>query len=162
MGAMMNDITILPAEMARLLQTDLTRLDSLRLQELIISLDYQAALLKKAKAQVDAALAKRYSEQAQAALAATGRDFGTAHITDGSVAIKAELPKRVKWNQEKLAEIARRITATGDRAEDFIDVKLAVAESRYNAWPPALRDQFTPARTVEAGKPTFTFIAKED
>ncbi|MFV0283746.1 MAG: hypothetical protein ACK5JE_08160 [Castellaniella sp.] len=152
----MHDITILPTELIRLLKTDLTRLDATRLQELVIGVDYEIAMLKKAKAQIDTALIKRYGEQAQAALAATGRDFGTAHITDGCVAIKAELPKRVRWDQEKLAEIARRITATGDNVADFIDVKLSVSESRYTAWPPALREQFAPARTVEAGKPTFT------
>lgn len=161
MGAMMNDITILPTELVRLLKTDLTRLDSTRLQELVLGLDYQAALIKKAKIQIDAALIKRYGEQAQAALAAIGRDFGTAHITDGSVAIKAELPKRVKWDQEKLAEIARRITATGDRVEDFIDVKLSVSETRYTAWPPALREQFAPARTVESGKPSFALSIRD-
>ncbi|MFT0532411.1 hypothetical protein ACMHYJ_06190 [Castellaniella hirudinis] len=158
----MHDITILPADLIRLLQTDLTRLDVHRLQELILGVDYEIAMLKKAKSQVDAALTKRYGEQAQTALAATGRDFGTAHLTDGDVAIKAELPKRVRWDQEKLAEIARRITAAGDTVEDFIDVKLSVSESRYNAWPPTLRDQFTPARTVEAGKPTFTLTSGED
>ncbi len=162
MGAAMNDITILPADLVRLLQTDLTRLDATRLQELVLGLDYQAALIKKAKAQVDTALIKRYAMQAQAALAATGRDFGTAHIADGAVAIKAELPKKVRWDQAKLAEIARRITASGDRVEDFIDVKLSVPESKYTAWPPALREQFAPARTVEAGKPTFTLTVMED
>ncbi|WP_417251047.1 hypothetical protein [Castellaniella sp.] len=158
----MHDVTILPTELVRLLKTDLTRLDATRLQELVLGLDYEIALLKKAKTQVDTALVKRYGAQAQAALAATGRDFGTAHITDGAVAIKAELPKKVRWDQEKLAEIAQRITATGDRVEDFIDVKLSVSETRYTAWPPALREQFAPARTVEAGKPTFTLTVKED
>lgn len=159
----MHDVTILPTELVRLLKTDLTRLDASRLQELVLGLDYEIALLKKAKTQVDTALVKRYGEQAQAALAASGRDFGTAHITDGSVAIKAELPKKVRWDQEKLAEIARRITATGNRVEDFIDVKLSVSETRYTAWPPALREQFVPARTVESGKPTFTLtVTTED
>lgn len=158
----MHNVTILPPELIRLLKTDLTCLDSTRLQELILGLDYEIALLKKAKAQVDTALIKRYREQAQAALTATGRNFGTVHITDGAVAIKAELPKRIKWDQEKLAEIARRITAAGDNVADFIDVKLSVSEPRYSAWPPALRDQFAAARTVEAGKPTFTLTAQED
>lgn len=158
----MNDVTILPTELVRLLKTDLTKLDASRLQELVLGLDYEIALLKKAKIQVDTALVKRYGEQAQTALAATGRDFGTAHITDGSVAIRAELPKKVRWDQEKLTEIARRITDAGDNVADFIDVKLSVSESRYTAWPPALREQFAPARTVEAGKLAFTLTVKED
>lgn len=159
----MHDVTLLPTELVRLLKTDLTRLDATRLQELVLGLDYEIALLKKAKAQVDTALIKRYGEQAQAALASTGRDFGTVHITDGSVAIKAELPKKVRWDQEKLADIARRIASTGGNVADFIDTKLSVSETRYTAWPPALRAQFASARTVESGKPSFTLtVTTED
>lgn len=158
----MNDITILPTELVRLLSTDLTRLDAGRLQEADVTLNYHIAMLRKARAQVDAALIKRYGSQIQDALRDSGRDFGTAHITDGNVSIKGEIPKRVKWNQAILAGIAERIVAAGDKPEHYLDIKLSVPESRYTNWPPALQEQFAAARTVEPGKPTFTLTNKED
>lgn len=158
----MNDITVLPPRLAHLLQTDLTQLDITRLHEVSVEINYRHALLTKARATVDAALAQRYGAQLQAALLASGRDFGTAHLTDGDVHIKAELPKRVQWDQQRLKDIAERIAATGDRVEDYIDAKLSVSESRYTNWPPALQQQFAAARTVAPGKPTFTLSIEED
>jgi hypothetical protein len=66
------------------------------------------------------------------------------------------MPKKVSWNQKQLAEIAERIVSSGEKVEGYIDVKLAVSESRYTNWPPALQQQFAAARTVEPGKPSFT------
>ena len=90
-----------------------------------------------------------------AALRESGRDFGTAHISDGPLRIKFELPKKVSWDQKKLKAIAERIVASGEAVESYLDVKLAVPESRYTNWPPALQQQFADARTVEAGKAVF-------
>jgi hypothetical protein len=33
--------------------------------------------------------------------------------------------------------------------------QLEVSERAYDAWPPMLKDLFTPARTVETGKPSY-------
>jgi hypothetical protein len=86
----------------------------------------------------------------------SGRDFGTAHVSDGALHVKYELPKKVSWSQPILKEMAERIVASGDKVEDYIDIKLTVSESRYINWPPALQQQFAAARTVEEGKPTIT------
>ena len=53
-------------------------------------------------------------------------------------------------------EMAERIVASGDKVEDYIDIKLSVSESRYTNWPTALQEQFAAARTVEEGKPSIT------
>ena len=37
----------------------------------------------------------------------------------------------------------------------FIDIEFSIPESRFNALPPAWRDQFAPARTVKPGKQSF-------
>ena len=70
--------------------------------------------------------------------------------------VKFELPKKVIWNQQQLAEISERIVASGERVDVYIDVKLSVSESRFTNWPPALQQQFSAARTVDSGKPSFT------
>ena len=45
---------------------------------------------------------------------------------------------------------------SGEKVEGYLDIKLSVSESRYTNWPPALQQQFAAARTVDAGKPSFT------
>ena len=77
-------------------------------------------------------------------------------ISDGPLHLKFELPKKVSWDQKQLAEIAERIVTSGEKVEGYLDIKLSVSESRYTNWPPALQQQFAAARTVDAGKPSFT------
>mgnify|MGYP001045089815 CR=1 FL=1 len=120
------------------------------------NLDAAIDWLKKARTKFEAALDQCYGEQARAALRESGRDFGTAHISDGALRIKFELPKKTSWNQDMARELAARIVASGDKVEHFIDVKLAVSESRFTNWPPTLQQEFATARTVEPGKPSFT------
>ena len=38
--------------------------------------------------------------------------------------------------------MAKRIAASGDRVEDYLDVEFSVPESRFTNWPTALREQF--------------------
>ena len=67
------------------------------------------------------------------------------------------------WDQKCLSDIASRISASGERVEDYIDVELSVSESRFNGWPSVLKEQFAQARTVKAGKAKFVLeLDKED
>ena len=111
--------------------------------------------VKQARERVNAALEQRYGEPGRAALVASGRDFGVSHISDGPLQITYELPKRVSWDQKRLAEIAERIVASGERVQDYMDADLSVSETRFNNWPPALKEQFAAARTVKPGKASF-------
>ena len=120
------------------------------------NVDEATAYLKQLRAKLDAAKLQRYGEQARSALRDSGRDFGTAHVSDGALHVKYELPKKVTWSQTILKEMAQRIAASGDKVEDYIDIKLSVSESRYTNWPTALQEQFAAARTVEEGKPSIT------
>jgi hypothetical protein len=152
----MSDLTIFPADIAEMSVSQLAKLPPEQKREIDANLDAAIYWLKKARTKFDAALDQCYGEQARTALRDSGRDFGTAHIADGPLRIKFELPKKVSWNQKQLAEIAERIVASGEKVEGYLDVKLSVAESRYTNWPPALQQQFAAARTVEEGKPTIT------
>lgn len=153
----MSNFPLLPAAADLALPVaQLAALPPARLAEVDHQLDQLQAWTKQARARLDAALASRYGDQARAELRASGRDFGTTHLADGALRLKVEVSKKVTWDQAKLAEIARRITAAGEAAESYLEVKLAVPESRYTNWPPVLQEQFAPARTVEPGKPAFT------
>jgi pyridoxine 5'-phosphate synthase PdxJ len=91
----------------------------------------------------------------------SGRYFGVTHIDDGALQVTYELPKRVSWDQKRLAEMAERITAAGENVSDFIDVDYSVSESRFKNWPSTLREQFEAARTVKPGKPSFRLALVE-
>ena len=109
------------------------------------------------------ALEQRYGETARTALVESGRDFGVTHFADGPLRISYELPKRVTWDQKRLSDIVERISASGERVQDYIDVELSVSESRFNGWPPVLKEQFEGARTVKAGKAKFVLeLNRED
>lgn len=114
----MTKLSIYPAELAELSVGQLAALPAARLAEVSHNLDHLVAWTKQVRNKMDAALAQRYGEQAQAALRTSGRDFGTSHLGDGSVHIKAELPKRMQWDQKQLKEIAQRIATAGDNVED--------------------------------------------
>lgn len=152
----MNDITLFPADIAAMSVTQLAALPPAQKAEIDRNLDQALDWLKQARAKFDASLDAAYGEQARTALRESGRDFGTAHVHDGPLHIKFDLPKKVSWDQKKLGEIAARIVAAGDTVEHFLDVKLAVPESRFIHWPPSLQQGFAAARTVEPGKPSFT------
>lgn len=138
-----------------------------RSSESLFQLKNDAAdLLAAAKAiveHVDRALALRYAQRAHQLRLAAGKDTGVVHFDDDLLRVTVDQPKRVSWDQGQLAAIARRIAATGERVEDYLDVEFSVSESRFNNWPPALREQFEAARTVKPGKPSFRLaLASEE
>ena len=158
----MSDLTVFPADLAEMSVSQLANLPPAQLAEADANLDHLIDWAKKTRTKLDAALDQRFGEQGRIALRDSGRDFGTANISDGPLHIKFEMPKKVSWNQKQLAEIAERIVSSGEKVEGYIDVKLAVSESRYTNWPPALQQQFAAARTVEPGKPSFTLTIEGD
>ena len=152
----MKDLTLYPADLANMTVAQLAAAPIQDFLDAERNVDEAIAFLKPLRAKLDAAKLQRYGEQARTVLRDSGRDFGTAHVSDGALHVKYELPKKVTWSQPILKEMAERIVASGDKVEDYIDLKLSVSESRYINWPPALQQQFAAARTVEEGKPTIT------
>lgn len=82
-------------------------------------------------------------------------DTGTHHRTDGGYEIKITVPKNVAWDQAKLVGAIETIKGWEEDPAEYVDTKLTVSETKYKAWPNAIRDLFTPARTVKPGKPKF-------
>ena len=107
--------------------------------------------LRMATARFNTALEVRYATRAAEARRACGKDTGTVRLADGDYIVVADLPKRVDWDQLKLAQIARNIADSGDDPAEFIDTKLTVSERKYGALPEAWRKGFEPARTVKGG-----------
>lgn len=151
----MNEITTIATGLPDLSVSQMAALPQGHLQELDVLLNEMQTQVKQARERLTAALEQRYGEQGRAALVDSGRDFGVTHLADGPLRVTYELPKRVSWDQPRLAEIAERIVAAGERVQDYMDVDLSVSESRFNNWPPALKEQFAAARTVKPGKAAF-------
>lgn len=110
---------------------------------------------KRIKERLDGALDLRYGEHAAALRRSDGRDTGTARIEDGGFVVVADLPKRVKWDQARLAAIVERIREAGEDPSEYIAVEFKVSERAYGAWPSSIRTAFEPARTVETGRPVY-------
>lgn len=110
---------------------------------------------KRIKERLDGALDLRYGERAGSLRRAEGRDTGTARIEDGGFVVVADLPKRIKWDQARLAAIVEQIRAAGEDPSEYVAVEFKVSERAYGAWPSSIRTAFEPARTVETGKPVY-------
>ena len=113
------------------------------------------ALAKAVVDHLDRALDLKYSKQAHAMRLAAGKDTGVVHFDDGHVQVTADLPKKVDWDQKKLADLVRRMTANGDNPAEYVEISYRVSETKFNAWPETLKSAFTPARTLKTGKPGF-------
>lgn len=117
-----------------------------------------ADLLAAAKAiadHVDRALDLKYADQARSVRLATGKDTGVVHFDDGRVRITADLPKKIDWDQQRLADIVRRIAANGDDPAEYVEISYRVSEAKFSAWPESLKSAFAPARTLKTGKAGF-------
>ena len=102
------------------------------------------------------ALHRRYGDAATALRRADGKDTGRVHLTENGCEIIADLPKKTAWHQAKLADAVATVRAWGEDPADYVATEMSVPETRFNAWPPRIRALFEPARTVAAGRPSYT------
>ena len=100
---------------------------------------------------VSTALEVRFATRAAEARSASGKDTGTVRFDEGDFTIVADLPKRVDWDQDRLAAMVERIRAAGDDPAEYVEISFKVPERNYVAWPEAIRQGFEPARTVRTG-----------
>jgi hypothetical protein len=140
---------------------DLAQMPVELLASLQAELAHAAKQLKSATARFSTALEVRYATRAAEARRACGKDTGTVRLADGDYTVVADLPKRVDWDQEKLAQIAANIADSGEAPAEFIDTKLTVSERKYGALPEAWRKGFEPARTVKTGALKVTLEPNE-
>ena len=104
----------------------------------------------------------RYADRAQNHRQSIGKDTGTVRFDDDSVAVVADLPKKVVWDQTSLADLVEQIKGDGDDPTEYVDITFKVSERKYNAWPSHIKAAFQEARTVRTGKESFKLILGED
>ena len=151
-----------PVSAANLQNLTVQQIASLPAADLARLQQEATANFRKSKAIVDwldGALSLRYKDRAHQARAQAEKDTGTVRFEDNGFTVVAELPKRVKWDQQRLKEIADLIaTSWGENPADYVKVKFDVSERAYDSWPPRLKELFTPARTVETGKASYELV----
>jgi hypothetical protein len=135
-GLGLSDIAQLPVELLAILQREV---------------DERLKRDKAAKTRLDSALEVRFATRAAEERHAAGKDTGSVRFDEGDFTVIAELPKKVDWDQDRLAAMVARIRAAGEDPAQFVDIAFKVPERKYAAWPEAIRAGFEPARTVRPG-----------
>lgn len=135
------DIAALPVEQLALLQQEAAE---------------QIAKAKQLADRLNGGLDLKYGDRAAALRRDAGKEAGAVRIEDGDVVVIADMPKRVRWDQEKLRHTVEIIrTGWGDDPADYVKVKLDVSEAAFANWPRPVRELFMPARMVETGRPVY-------
>jgi hypothetical protein len=137
---------------------------ALPLDQLALLLDEVAALKADAKRLGDLlhdALDARFSAAASAARREEGKDTGRVRLEQDGFEVVADLPKKVEWQQARLAAAVATLREWGEDPADYVATELRVPEARFSAWPPRIRALFEPARTVRPARPTYTLTPKE-
>lgn len=131
------------------------------LDELIEELNYVTAEKnaladreKKIKEQIIASVEKEAMDQ----LNKKSEPFGVVRV--GHVSIT--YPKKVKWDQTKLADLYEQIKKGNENPLDYMKVEYDVPETKYKAWPEVIKNEFVSARTVERGNPTLKWEKIDD
>lgn len=127
--------------------------------ELKMLMEDADALMKKAKLireWLDGAVNLKYQTRIDAQRQAQDKPYGVVHIEDDGHTVTCDLPKKPEWDQAQLAVIAQNIQASGDNAAEYVETSYKISERKYGAWPEHIRQAFEKARTVRAGKPTYT------
>jgi hypothetical protein len=119
-------------------------------------------LVADAEARLNAGLDVRFGDRARQLRAADGKDSGRVRLGDGVFVVVADVPKRVDWDQDKLAAIVARIRQSGDDPTDYVRTTCDVSERAYTAWPQHIRRLFEPARTLKLGKPRYVIEARRE
>lgn len=121
----------------------------------------ETARVKRLRDRLEAGIGQRYGAAIEAERATQGKSSGTVRIEDARVIVIADLPKKVSWDQERLAAMAARIAASGDDPTEYLEIAYRVSERRFGAWPEAMREGFAAARTETTGKPVFRLETRD-
>ncbi|MBE7183852.1 MAG: hypothetical protein INR68_05555 [Methylobacterium mesophilicum] len=152
----MPPIAILTEHVRDLSPTAIAALTAPELACVLDDLAEQKAALTLIEDKLRAGLDLKYGARAHQRRAEESKDTGTVRFDDNGFVVVADLPKRVKWDQDKLRHACEVIrTGWGDDPADYVKAKLEVSEAAFAAWPRPVRELFVPARTVETGRPSY-------
>ena len=132
------------------------------LLRLIEQAEATKAICDKNIKQHKAELLNRREKEIQQLLKAKDEPFGDVKIIVGNREVKVNVPKKVSWEQKKLAEKRKLIVEAGDNPDVYIDTEYSVSETAYKKWPDDVREFFQDARTVSAGNPSIKIVEEKE
>ncbi len=109
--------------------------------------------IEKLIAECEQSLLNQHQIEIEETLAAKDEPYGD--VTIGN--IKFKIPKYIKWDESELISIQDEILEQGGNPFDWIDYALSVSETKFKALPDILKDKFSKARSVKAGKINISF-----
>ena len=127
-----------------------------QLAALAEDIDEMKAEAKRLGDLMSLALHQRFGDAATTLRRTEGKDTGRVRITENGCEVIADLAKKVSWDQSRMTEALATLRAWGESPADYVTTEMSVPESRFTAWPPRIRALFEPARTVAAGRPSYT------
>jgi hypothetical protein len=105
----------------------------------------------------------KVAEPTKLALANGRKDAGTINFNLDGVQVKATIGKTIKWDQNGLREMAKKIQAAGDNPDDYIETKTdyKISENRFKNFSEAVKNTFLPFREVKTGSPKYEYTIPE-
>lgn len=151
----MNHLQLNQAALPDLSIVQISRLSKDQLAHFSYSIAEISIWAQHMRKRINMALELRYDAQIEQASNQLSGSPSQFRIDDGDLQIDVSQSKSVDWDQAILSQIAERMTAAGDRVQDFMQVEYSVAETDYAKWHPLLRAAFLPARTEFANDLSF-------
>lgn len=118
-------------------------------------LEQEIAVLEQQLENVNVDIKDMLAMQLQTVRAAQAKEFGAVGIVAEGYKVTETIPKRVKWDQNKMAEIFQTIKNHGDDPFQYMKVELGCNEKAYEKFDDGIKAVFDEARIVEKGKPSL-------
>jgi hypothetical protein len=151
----MNEQQNILAEVGQLNMAQLHSMPLNELDRLVQALGQVKHSVHHYEQQVHAAMHARFSERAKTLRDDLGKSTGVVRFDVDGYTVVADLPKRLEYDQQKLKAAVQVLVKWGENPEDYVAMEIKVSEAKFNAWPPAVRTLFEPARTLKPGKPSY-------
>jgi hypothetical protein len=142
-------------EVGNFMMAELEAMPLAELNELIQRVSSAEESARQYKQFLQAVMHHRFGSQANQLRQNAGKTTGTVRFEDEGFVVIADLPKRPEYDQRKLKDAVEALRKWGENPEDYVGIEVKVSETKFGAWPPAVRELFEPARTIKAGKPTY-------
>lgn len=117
--------------------------------------------VKRLDAKLNAALHARFGEFANKSRKVLDKDTGRVRWDEDGFTVVADLPAIVDWDQPEMAKAAETVRSWGEPEDDYFITVRKVPETKFKAFPSAIRKTFEAARTVRTGKPSYELVKKE-
>ncbi len=140
-----------------------TKFDNLSLEQLVTELNIlndQKQNLTLREKSIKGEILLRYESQKQELLKEKPEPYGVVNVKDQGFKIAITTPKKVEWDQKELAKVVDEIRTAGQDPTEYVDIEYSVSETKYKAWPSAIKEAFINARTVQPGTATLKIEAE--